>query len=473
MSLAAQIARNTFYQVIGKFFSTVLGLISIMMMTRYLGATGFGQYTTATTLIQFFAVLIDFGLQMTGAQMLGRDESRKQQIFNNIFSLRIVSAVILLGSAVAIAWLMPYPLIVKQASTIVSVSFFLIALSSTLTSLFQKQLDMATTASAEVWGRVALVLGIWLAIQNNWGLLPIMTAMVIGSLVNFATLYFKAHRYLKIKWELDLKVWKEIWNVSWPLAITIALTLVYFRADTIILSLFRSQAEVGIYGAAYKVLDILVQFPYMFLGLLLPLLSKFYISNRELYQKTIAHAFDFLVIVTFPLIAGSIVLGRQIMIFVAGPEFAISGDLLGILVFALGAIYIAALFGYGIVAAGLQKKMIRFYAADAIVSIILYLILIPIYSYWAAAILTVFTEAWILIGSYLILKRHTGIKLRFTAASKALVAAIVMAVILWALPPVHIFILTFIGIIVYFTVLLSLRGVDRATVKELLSLQKS
>ncbi len=471
MSLALSVVKNTIYQFLGKFLSTILGLASIALITRYLGQTGFGQYTTIITFLQFFAVLVDFGLQMTSAQMLGRNEHRAQQIFNNIFSLRLISATTLLGGAVVIAWLMPYPLVIKQGVAIASLSFFLITLTSTVISIFQKNLNMAAVASAEVWGRVALLGGTWIAVSNNLGLLAIIAAVTIGSFVNFILLIISARQYLRLEFEVDLKVWREIWDISWPIAMTIALTLVYFRADTIVLSLVRPQAEVGIYGASYKVLDILVQFPYLFLGLLLPLLSRFYAENKKLFALTVEKVFDFLMIATLPMIAGMIVLGEEIMTFVAGDEFIISGVLLKILIFAVAAIYIAALFGYAIVAANLQKKMIKYYLINAVISIGLYIVLIPIYSYWAAAILTVFTEMFILLSSGYIAYRYLHIRLNFRTTLKALLASIIMGLALYTLPQTNVIASVILGALIYASALYMVRGVTAGNIKDLLALR--
>jgi O-antigen/teichoic acid export membrane protein len=330
---------------------------------------------------------------------------------------------------------------------------------------------MAAVASAEVWGRVALLGGTWIAVSNNLGLLAIIVAVTIGSFVNFVLLIISARQYLRLEFEVDLKVWKEIWDISWPIAMTIALTLVYFRADTIILSLVRPQAEVGIYGASYKVLDILVQFPYLFLGLLLPLLSRFYTENKKLFNLTVEKVFDFLMIATLPMIAGMIVLGEQIMTFVAGDEFIISGVLLKILIFAVAAIYIAALFGYAIVAANLQKLMIKYYLINAVISIGLYIVLIPLYSYWAAAILTVFTEMFILISSYYIAHRYLHIRLRYRTTLKALVASIIMGLVLYTLPPTNVIASVMLGIIIYAVALYTMRGVTPASIREILALR--
>lgn len=472
MSLVFNIAKNTFYQVVGKVIGTIIGLITIGMMTRYLGQTGFGYYTTIIAFLQFFGVLVDFGLQMTTNQMISKPGADEQKIVNNAFTLRFISSFVFLGLAVTIGFLAPYPMIVKWGIGIASFSFFFISLQSVLISVFQKKMNMAKVAIAEVWGRVVLLIGVYLAIFEQAGLLIIIVAVVLGSFVNFSILLFGSLKYFPMRFRFDFAIWRKIWKVTWPLAMTIGLTLVYFRADTIIMSFFRPANEVGIYGATYKVVEVLVQFPYLFLGLILPLLTNFFVRNRKLFEVTFQKTFEFITIITVPMVLATIVLGDKIMIFIAGPEFAISGGILKILILAVAAIFWGAFFGYTIVACELQKKMIKFYIFDAVLSLILYLIFIPLYTYWAAAILTVLTETIIMVSAYYILKKHVRVALGWRILGKSILAGVVMMAALYIMINFHIITLVIVGLIVYFWALYMLKGVSKQNVMEVINMRK-
>ncbi len=143
------------------------------------------------------------------------------------------------------------------------------------------------------------------------------------------------------------------------------------------------------------------------MGLFLPLLAAAVaIKNFAKLKKIIQVSFDFLIIFSVPLIFGGLFLGRPIMVFVAGGEFAISGEIIKILFLATATIFIASLFGYVVVALNQQKKMIKFYAANALLSIIGYLIFIPKYSYWGAAWMTVFTEVFTLVTATYVMHQN-------------------------------------------------------------------
>ena len=65
------------------------------------------------------------------------------------------------------------------------------------------------------------------------------------------------------------------------MGIAAILVMIYFKLDTVMLSFMKDQIDVGIYGLAYKILENLIFFPAMFVGLIMPLLSKHAFSNRS------------------------------------------------------------------------------------------------------------------------------------------------------------------------------------------------
>ncbi|MEK7652964.1 MAG: flippase [Patescibacteria group bacterium] len=470
MSLVSQIAKNTSYQVFGKVVGAAIGLVVVGMMTRYLGQEGFGNYTTVVAFLQFFGVLADFGLQMTVTKMISRPGADEKKIIANAFTLRFFSAAAVLGLAVAVGWFFPYVNVIKRGLVIASASFFFISLQSVLISFFQKRMDSKKIALAEIVGRLMLLVGVYLAIVYQEGLLYILLAVALGSLANFFILFISAESHIAFRFDFDFKIWRQIWSATWPLALTIALTLVYFRADTLIMSIFRPQSEVGLYGAAYKVVEVLVQFPYLFLGFVLPLLANFFIADKKMFSAILQKSFDFLFILAAPMVLGTLVVGEKIMAFIAGQDFIVSGDILKILILAVATIYLGALFGYAVVAGDLQKKMIRFYVFDALISLVLYLIFIPLYSYWAAATITVLSELIMAFSAFYVLKKYTGVGVKFNLATKATISAALMAAAIYLISLVqshNVFTLILVGIIIYFGALYLMRGINKEMMREI------
>lgn len=463
------IAKNTIVHMTGKFVSLILGLVSVAIMTRYLGQEGYGYYTTAIAFLQFFGILADFGFSLTTVQMISRPGADQNRILNAVMSLRIITGLSFLALAPILIWTFPYSPFIKLGVLIMVVSFFCITLIQTLTGLFQKELKMFEVTAAEVAGRVLLVAMVVLAAVFHANIYWIFGAISLGSVVNLALVFFYSKRYITWRWQVDFTIWKEVWRRAWPMALSICFNLIYLRMDIIILSLTRSPAEVGLYGATYRVLDVLTMLPAVFMGIVLPIATTYYESNNrgkllELLQK----AFDALMICAVPIVLGTLVIGKSVMTFVAGKEFALSGDILRVLIWAAGAIFVTTLFGYAVVAIHQQKRSMWGYLTTAILTLIGYILTIPRFGYWGAAWFTVFSETmiavWMAILVYRCLKFFPSLRI----VKKSVLASLIMVLILYLIQGWNVLLLLLIAAIVYFSCLFLFKGLKWETVCSLL-----
>ncbi len=474
MSINKKIAQNTIIQFSGKIVSTILGVITISIMARYLGAIGYGQYAIIMAFLQFFAILVDLGLSLTVVRLIADPKYNQEKVFNNVFTLRVFSALIFLGIAPLIVLAFPYPMIVKIGVAVTTLSFFFMSLNQILIGLFQKELRLDKVTIAEVAGRVVLLGSVITFAILDYGLLFIMLAVVAGSFTNFILSYVFAHRFVKIKFAFDFSYWAKTWDLTWPIAVSIAFNLVYFKADTIILSLFRSTAEVGIYAAPYRVLEILMNFVYMFVGIVFPVLTLYWAQKsfakfKDLFQKT----FDFLVILSVPMVFGTMFIAKDLMLLIAGPEFADSGLVLKIIIFATAIIFINSLFGYTIVVINKQKKLVWGYIFVAIFSLIGYLIFIPKYGYLGAATFTIIAEALIFLINAVVTIKTTKMMPSLMIFTKTIGASLVMSLFLYLFTGQNVILLIIGASLIYTIALYLFKGFSKEMVLDIISLKKN
>ena len=117
------ILKQSVIQATGRILGLVVGLVSIGLLARYLGQTGFGWYMTAFSWMQVFGIAVDFGLYMVGLKLLGEMPDKKQELFSQLFWLRLFSAVVLVLAAPQVVWFMSYDIGVKWAVAILAISF--------------------------------------------------------------------------------------------------------------------------------------------------------------------------------------------------------------------------------------------------------------------------------------------------------------------------------------------------------------
>jgi O-antigen/teichoic acid export membrane protein len=473
MSLTRKIAHNTITQIVGKIISTLLGLVAIGMMTRYLGQEKFGWYITVTAFLQFIGILTDFGMIVVTAQMLSEPFHNKIKLFKNLFSFRFFTAIFFFGLAPLIALLFPYPTEVKIAIGVTAIAFLSITLNQVFVGLYQTKLKMHIQAIGEVIGRIVLVVGIWLLIKNGSSFLPIMGVVAVSSISHTIFLWIKARKEITISFAFDWPVWKNIIKKMWPIAVAIIFNVVYLKGDLILLSVLVPQSDVGIYGAAYRVLDVITQSAMMIMGILLPLMAFAWSRKRKHeFKKYYQQSFDIMMLFAIPMMLGVIILSNKIMQFIAGNEFADSGKILAILSIAVFGVFFGAIFGHTAVAINKQKQTLWIYISNAFIALTAYLIFIPMYGLYGAAWVSVFSELYAGILLFFTIRHYTKEKLRFNTTIKIIFASLVMCLVLKFTSQLHVLFMILIGMMVYSAVLLLVGGISKKTIKEIINTKK-
>jgi O-antigen/teichoic acid export membrane protein len=475
MRLSAKIFYNTIIQIGGKVIATILGLAAVAIITRYLGLIGFGEYTTIVTFLSVFGVLADLGLTLVTTQMISQPGADEEKILNNLFTLRLVSALFFLALAPLTIFFFPYSRDVKIGVAVAVFSFLFVALNQIFVGLFQKKLRMDKVSIAEILGRLILVIGAVLAVKLDLGLLGVIFITVLASAVNFLLLFIFSSEFFRLRIRFDYQIWKEIIAKTWPLAITIAFNLIYLKADTLILSLIKDPAEVGIYGAAYKVIDVLITIPFMFAGIVLPILTMNWAGrNMESFKRVLQKSFDFMMILGVPLAVGAQFLAKEIMVVVAGGDFAAAGSVLKILVLAALAIFFGCIFSHAIIALDKQKKIIGAYLFTSLTALAGYLIFIPRFSYLGAAWVTVYSEFFIALAAFYLVYKYAGFFFNIKILFKSILASAVMASFLFFLPGRYygsaggLFLTLGFSAGVYFAALYILKGITKEEILVLL-----
>ncbi|MBI2099542.1 flippase [Candidatus Uhrbacteria bacterium] len=472
MSVARKIAYNTGVQAIGKAGSIVLGLITIGFITRSIGTAGFGAFTTVTAFLQFFGIAVDLGLTITLASLFGNPNTDRKKILGTALGFRLVSGLLFFGAAPIVALFFPYSGEIKIGIAIAALAFLATAFTQMLSALFQANLRMDKIAIAEIASRAALLLGVIISAYLHGGLLGIFIALVAANVLNALLALLFANSFTPVRFSFDTREWMELLRRSWPVAVSIALNLVYLRADVLVLSLSRTVEEVGLYGAAYRVVDVLTAFPVLFMGLILPLLSGAWATgDKEKFARLYQKSFYALVILALPLVAGTLALGDKVMSILAGEEFASSGSILRVLILAVFFLFIGALPLHTVVAIEKQKRILWAFAASAVLSLALYALLIPRYGVFAAAGITLFSEAFVAVSAGILVKKETGVGFGIISAWRAALSAIIMGAAGYFMRDLHAIAAVTLSALIYFALLLATGAVTPNTLTELLKLR--
>ncbi len=273
-SAARAVAGNALAQTAGKVVVLGVGAASIAVTTRYLGAAGYGRFALALALLQSVGVLADAGLTTVVVREGSRTPARLAELIGNALAIRLVLAPVVVALAVVLASVPGYGPEVATAVLIAAVPFVMGIVSSSLAAAFQVRLQMGRAALADALGRVASFGALLAVVAGDLGFEAVVASMAVGAAVTLAVTATFALRAVRVRLAVDREVWRELAVAALPLGLTLAVAELYFRADTFILSLSRSAADVGHYTLAYRIYELLALIPAVVMTTVFPLLSR-------------------------------------------------------------------------------------------------------------------------------------------------------------------------------------------------------
>jgi len=468
-SLTQKIAYNAVFSAGARIIEVALALVIIGLTTRYLGDSGFGDYVIVVAFVYIFSVIADLGLYSIVVREISREGADEEKIVNNAFTLRFVAGFFILGSAFFVSLIFPYSESVKSGIAIAALGFWILSNTQVLMGLFQKHLVMDRVSVAEIAGRIIQLLFVWTCVKLDLGFLYIIFSIFLGAITSFVLMLFFTSKYIKIRPRFDFGFWKKLLKQSYPLAVSAILVLIYFKLDTIFLSVMKTSEAVGVYGLSYKILENLIFFPAMLVGLTMPIMSRLVFIDRAKFQSIVQRTLNVLLVAVTPMIFGTVLVSDKIIKLIGGSEgFADSPAVLSILMIALGFIFLGALFSNIIIAANLQKKLARIYFVGMVFNIITNFIFIPRYSYFGAAATTVATELLVTILMVIVIYRALKFFPSFAVLFKALFASSLMALALHCFSYLNIFYLLILGGAVYLPAIYFLGGISKEEINRLM-----
>lgn len=466
--LNKRLARNTIVQLAGKTAGTLLGVVTVAVLLRNLGAFGFGQFTTAITFVTLFATVVDFGLTLTTVQMISEPDVDEHRILSNLLSLRLVSGLFFFSAAAFTGLFFPYPSEVKLAIGIGAMAYFFAAITQMLVGIFQKRLEMWRVVVAELVNRVTFFIAVLIVALLHGGVVAFAGAVMIAAILQCLVLVGLTRPFVKLKWHLHTDMWGEIVRRSWPIGATIFFNLIYLRGDIVFLSLMRTTEEVGAYGAAYKMVDVLTAIPAMFMGLVLPILVRAWKGGDEkTFHQTMQSTFDTFAVVAIPIAVGAFALAEPIMVFIGGEEFRAAGPVMRWLAPTCAIVFFGNLFAHAVIALNAQRRVVAGFALVALSATIGYLLFIPRFGVFGAAGVTLFSELAITLIVFSVAIAVGKRIPKLTIAAKALLSSSIMFLLLPSFETFHLLLAILLGALVYIVCLTALGGLHPRQLKRL------
>ncbi len=465
MSLTQKVAFNSSVIMFGRLAGILVSLITVKILTSKLGPAGYGEFAAILNYIAFFATLADFGFYWILVRELSQgneDRSKSDYIIGNVIALRSVFATIVLACAVLAVYLVPAGLVpiltapVKVGVMVVALATFWQSLNMTYVAIFQTHYRMDRPVLADVVGRIVSLAVLIPFVVWHLNVAWLVSAMVFGSMATFAINLYFAQRYSTFSLRFNFGYWSKLMRQSAVLGVVSVLALIYFKVDGVLLSILKTSTEVGIYSAPYKIIEIVNFFPAAFMGIVFVALANRWRDNKAGAANLVNRAIEVMIVLSLPVLVGGFILAGPIMRFVSSEAYAnthtftailfgysipISGIVvLKMLLVAVGIDFFANIFGKAIIAFGSQQLLLWPNVVAVVLNIGLNLYLIPRWSYAGAALVTIATEAMVLMVQVILMRRFVQLCIPWLMIGRTILAVLGMALVLLWLGEVNVLI---------------------------------
>jgi O-antigen/teichoic acid export membrane protein len=419
MNVSGRVARNTVVQMVGRVMSVVLSLAALMILTRYLGSEGTGDYLLVLSLLALLNIS-DMGVFTIAVRELSSGEGNIEKLLGNAFFIRVASAVLAMVLVSVVGLLLGYRTEITVAIAIASLSYLFTAMGTgSLAATFAANLRMEFQALATVVQALSFIGLVGLVVSLGLGLIPLILAYDASVLANAVVVVLSSRRFVIPRFQLDLRQCRTLFAASLPAGVANMAWVAYNRVDIVMLSKMEGAKAVGLYGLVYRFVEAAFPFGFFFVVSVYPLFSRYYRSAdgdglRNLLQKSV----DVMTLLVVGLATVVIVFAKPILNVVASSEFLPAATSLRILALSVIIIWVGMVINHALLATGRQAALMWMCLAGLVVNVGLNLILIPRFSYDGAAVATVLTELVVLGTGLFILARHLGYLPSFGVAAK-------------------------------------------------------
>ena len=403
------IKTNAILSTIKTLLSMVFPLITFPYISRVLQVEAIGKYNFAASVVSYFVLLADLGIATYAIRegtRLREDRIQISRFASEMVTIHILSAVasivLLCVATVLVLKLRSYWILILILSIQIPMSVFG---RSWIYSVYE---EFGVITLTQVVFQFFTVVLLFLFVHTPQDLY-VYTAVYVISTAGANLLYgFYSKKYIDIR-PVGLSGLKRHMKPILLIFATTATTTIYVNSDTTILGWLVNDEAVGIYSTAVKVYNIVKHIISAVIIVLIPRLTQY--AGTERFKSFFNRVLQTLALLILPSMVGLFMLSENVIDILAGVQYMAAVTPLRLLCVALGFSMFACLYASGVLIPNMQER--AFLVAtiiSAAVNIVLNFILIPYYSYTAAAFTTLVAEMVVLAICFAQAKKYAPLE---------------------------------------------------------------
>ncbi len=393
MSKDKSILKNTFTYGSASAITTLIMFFLYLIAARYLGAEDFGRFSFAVAFVTLFAPLLDPGLYYLLIREVARRKHLSEKYLSHTLTWKVFCApfvfLIICGT---VSFMHKSPMTL-QAVYLMAVSQILLSWKDAFRPILLAHEFFGLDAISVFIERLSLLIFSSLVLLYENGLLGFCWVFIIVRIIDLSIIAVVVQlKVCRFSFGRELAFVKHLLLSAVPIGAFYMTLKIYNHVDTVMLSLLRSDIEVGWYSASYKLYEGPLLIPSVIATVFMPRLSRLFLENNGVFITLLERGIKY-VVLTSLIVGVNGILFSDILVRLSFGEMYLNS------IYALQVLFAGFIFVFTVnflqtVMISVDHQKLIFYVSSAglAVNVLFNAILIPLYGYMGAAFATVVVE---------------------------------------------------------------------------------
>ena len=405
---------NTGWMFFGQMFGLLLSFFIGVWVVRYLGPENYGVLSYALAFTVLFSFIANLGVDNILNRELVKFPEKRDELMGTAFRLKLIGGFIAFGVTVASVFIINPSSLIKFLVMVYSFTFIFQSLNI-VSTFFQSRVEAKKNVRAQILSSSFTSILKIIIMLSGLGVIWIMLAYTLDSLwiVVVLIVSYRRSKFKTRNWKFNGALARQIFASSWLMMLTTASVLVYMKIDQVIIRHMLDERAVGLYSAAIKLSEVWYFIPGIICVSLFPAIINSKKTNQESYYSRLKNLF--LLVLALSLIIAIIVsvLARPIVYILFGEDYLESVSVLRIYTWSIVGMFLGMVAGYYLLAENYMK--IYFFSSFfvAVINIVLNVLLIPRMGINGAAVATVVSYSFLVLGLMFFRKTRRELRLIF------------------------------------------------------------
>jgi O-antigen/teichoic acid export membrane protein len=407
MQVERKILGNTLVLVSGQVIAQVANFGFVILIARFFGASTLGLYSLAMAVGALSGIFVSFGSTALARKEIAREPQKDRELIGRILPLQILAGIAVSSILVVLTSLLSED---RTAATIILVIVLFNVISRwqfLFLSRYQARQSMLVVAAVQAGTRIGILCLGGLAAYMAHDVILTVVGLPLSAMLMLLLLYFSGNRSFGSP-ILTLRAAEAVATLraAWPFMSLLLLAVLYERLGIVFLRVFHSDAAVGYFSSAERLLVPFTAVLSAFVAAVFPAIMRISPDERRERHSLASRFLRVLLVLILPAATFVFMYRADIILLVYGAEFEVAISVLTILAWAIALRGFNAFFSMLAISMDLQSRLSLLKLTSLIVFVLLAVVLIPLYSYSGLACSIVAAELFLAVGMWWLLRRE-------------------------------------------------------------------